>query len=253
MKRTALALAVVFLSALACKAQSSDIKIISDTLVIQAEGSFEADPDLATLTFDISSQDKDLKPAYDKASLALQKVVALAEKNGLPRADVFTGVLLVTPYYEGDRKKRAKSFRVTGQIVLKVRDFSKLGAIMDGSVTDEITDFRSLTYSLFDEEGAKQHAVAEAMHRAMGRANAALEQKGQKVGILRFATVDVSQVRTIVNMPLESRSAILMESLDTSTGFFGKPKSGPPLPPPPVSRPEKITLTATIQCAFQIL
>jgi uncharacterized protein len=254
MKRAALALALVFLSAIACKAQSSDIKIISDTLVIQAEGSFEADPDLATLTFDISSQDKDLKPAYDKASQALQKVVALADKNGLPKADVITGVLLVTPYYEGDRKKRAKSFRVTGQIVLKVRDFSKLGAIMDESVSDEITDFRSLTYSLSDEEAAKQHAVAEAMHRAVGRANAALEQKGQKVGVLRYATVDVSQVHTIVDLPLAAHSALLMESLDTSTGFFGKAKSAPPaLPPPPVSRPGKITLTATIQCAFQIL
>jgi uncharacterized protein YggE len=253
MKRAALALALVFLSALTCKAQSPDIKIISDTLVIQAEGSFEADPDLATLTFDISSQDKDLKPAYDKASQALQKVVALAEKNGLPKANVFTGVLLVTPYYEGDRKKRAKSFRVTGQIVLKVRDFSKLGAIMDESVTDEITDFRSLMYSLSDEEAAKQHAVAEAMRRAVGRANAALEQKGQKVGVLRFATVDVSQVRTISDLTLESRSAMALETVNTSTGFFGRAKSAPPLPPPPASRPEKITLTATIQCAFQIL
>jgi uncharacterized protein YggE len=241
----------VLLLACTCKAQSSDIKIISDTLVIQAEGSFEADPDLATLTFDISSQDKDLKPAYDKASQALQKVVALAEKNGLPKSDVYSGVLLVTPYYEGDRKKRAKSFRVTGQIVLKVRDFSKLGAIMDESVTDEITDFRSLIYSLSDEEAAKQHAVAEAMRRAVGRANAALDQKGQKVGMLRFATVDVSQVHSIVNLPLGSVSAIV-ETVDTSNGFFGKAKIASPAPPP-VSRPEKITLTATIQCAFQIL
>ena len=147
------------------------------------------------MTFDISSQDKDLKPAYDKASQALQKVVALAERNGLSKADIYSGVLLVTPYYEGDRKKRAKSFSVTGQIVLKVRDFAKLGPIMDESVTDEITDFRSLTYSLSDEEGAKQHAVAEAMRRAAGRANAALEQKGQKVGALRFANVDVTQIR----------------------------------------------------------
>jgi len=185
----------------------------------------------------------------------LQKVIALAEKNGLPKADIFSGVLLVTPYYEGDRKKRAKSFSVTGQIVLKVRDFSKLGSIMDESVTDEITDFRSLTYSLSDEEAAKQHAVSEAMRRAVGRANAALEQKGQKVGALRFANVDVTQIRGVTESPLAARSALLMETVITGRQLVDLPGAHKPSAPPPpeMPRPEKITLTATIQCAFQIL
>jgi uncharacterized protein YggE len=251
MKRLALSLPLVLLFAFTCKAQNSDIKIIADTLVIQADGTFEADPDLATLTFDISSQDKDLRPAYDKASLALQKVVALAEKNGISQADIYSGVLLVTPYYEGDRKKRAKSFRVTGQIVLRVRDFTKLGPMMDDSVTDEITDFRSLTYSLADVEAAKQKAVAEAMRRAEGRANAALGQKGQKVGALRFATVDVTQLRTVSDLPLAARSGLLMETVNVQGGYSRSQTVAPP--PPPMPRPEKITLTATIQCAFQIL
>jgi len=246
MKRTALAFSLFFILTVSCKAQSADIKFVADTLVIQADGKFEADPDLATLTFDISSQDKDLKPAYDKASQALQKIIALAEKNGISKADVYSGVLLVTPYYEGDRKKRVKSFHVTGQIVLKVRDFTKLGPIMDESVTDEITDFRSLTYSLSDEEAAKQHAVAEAMRRAVGRANAALEQKGQKVGVLRFANVDVTQLRAI--------SEFGVGGLSTQMSYArGIASTTPAAPLPPMPRPEKIVLSATIQCAFQIL
>ena len=246
MKRLAFCVPALLLFAFTCKAQNSEIKFVADTLVIQADGTFEADPDLATLTFDISSQDKELKPAYDKASQALQKVVALAERNGISKADIFSGVLLVTPYYEGDRKKRAKSFSVTGQIALKVRDFTKLGPIMDESVTDEITDFRSLTYSLSDEEAAKQHAVAEAMKRAVGRANSALEQKGQKVGALRFANVDVTQIRGVSEFGV---SGALQMSYVSKRGGNSIP---PPLPPS-MPRPEKITLTATIQCAFQIL
>lgn len=42
-------------------AQGPEVKFIANTLVVQAEGSYEADPDLATLTFDVSSQDKDLR------------------------------------------------------------------------------------------------------------------------------------------------------------------------------------------------
>ncbi len=37
--------------------QTPDVKFVADTLVVQAEGSYESDPDLATLTFDISTRE----------------------------------------------------------------------------------------------------------------------------------------------------------------------------------------------------
>jgi hypothetical protein len=131
--------------------------------------------------------------------------------------------------------------------VLKVRDFSKLAAIMEESVTDEITDFRSLTYSLADEEAAKQHAVAEAMRRALGRANAALEQKGQKVGALRFASLDVKQLVGVARL----YSLSVNETVEVKGGGGVFASHAAP-PPPPLPRPEKTKVSATVQCAFQI-
>jgi uncharacterized protein YggE len=121
---------------------------------------------------------------------------------------------------------------------------------MDDSVQDGIADFRSLTYSLADEEAAKQRAVAEAMKRAIGRANSALEQKGQKVGALRFASLDVRQLVGVAQFQLSA----MTETVEVESGFFGHAKkpAAPPPPPPPVAHPEKITVSATVQCAFQI-
>jgi len=244
MKRIALFATLLLATALPVRAQNPQTKFITETLVVEAEGTYEADPDLATLTFNISAQENELKKAYDKASASLRKIVELAERNGLKKEEIATGVLTITPFYEGDRKKRAKSYRVQGQIVLKVRDFAKLGALLDESVQDEITDFRSLTYSLVDEEAAKQKAVAEAMKRAIGRANAALEQKGQKVGALRFANLDVKE---LVGLEHVEFFPFLKEELVVH-------KLPPPPPPPPLlGHPEKITVSATVQCAFQIL
>ena len=248
MNRTGICLCFLLLAAPVLHAQNSEPKFIADTLVVQAEGTYESDPDVATLTFDIAAEDKELPTAYGKASQAIQKIVALAEKNGLRKEDVSSGVLTVTPMYGGDRKKRAKSFAVRGQVVLKVRDFSKLGAIMDESVTDEITDFRSLTYSLSDEEGARERAVSEAMRRAIGRATAALAQKGQKVGALRYANLDVRQLMGVAQYSVLNLSQL-------QSGVDNNDKSArrtPPQIPPPLPRPEKITVSATVQCAFQI-
>lgn len=244
----------LFLSGNPAMAQNADIKFIADTLVIQADGTYEADPDLATLTFDISTQDKELKQTYERASQSMQRIISLAEKNGLAKEDLTSGVLTVRPYYDGDKKKRAKYYIVQGQVTMKVRDFSKLGPILEGSVEDGITDFRSLTYSLANEEAAKQKAVAEAMRRAVGRAQAALEQKGQKVGGLRFANLDVKQLVGVSRMDVyqvAQYSTALMETVAVSGGGGGYPKKAPP-PPPPLPQPEKITVSATVQCAFQI-
>jgi uncharacterized protein YggE len=231
------------------RAQTPEIKFIADTLVIQADGSYQADPDLATVVFDISAQDKDLKSTYDQASVSMQKIVNLAEKNGLQKADISSGVLTVRPYYEGDRKKKARSYHLTGEITLRVHDFSKLGPILEGSVEDGITDFRSLTYSLSDEEAAKQKAVAEAMKHAIGRASAALESKGQKVGSLRFANVDVRQLTGLTELNVYSLPGLsAAQTIDVSAD---KHKQGYG-PPPPVPQPEKISVSASIQCAFQI-
>src|SRR5438128_220272 len=58
-------LAVFFLASLIAFAQTPELKFIADTLVVQADGTYDADPDLATLTFQIFAQDKDIKRAYD--------------------------------------------------------------------------------------------------------------------------------------------------------------------------------------------
>jgi uncharacterized protein YggE len=241
-------------------AQQAEVKFIADTLVVQAEGRYESDPDLAILAFDVLSQEKELKEAYSKASQSMQTIVGVAQRNGLAKEAIQTGVLTVTPFYEGDRKKRARAYRVQGHVILKIQDFAKVGTIMDESVQDGIADFRSLTYQLSNEEAAKQKAVADAMHRAAGRATVALEQTKQKLGPARSVSLEVHNligIAQIQSLPygiyasdsLEERS----ERSGSGGGIFGMAKKalGPPPPPPPV-QPEKITITASVQCVFGI-
>jgi hypothetical protein len=181
----------------------------------------------------------------------MHQIVDLAERNGVQKDDVSTGVLTVAPIYEGDRKKRAHSYYVQGQIILRIRDFTHIAPILDGSVEDGVADFRSLIYSLADEEAAKKQAVAEAMRRAIGRASIALEQKGQKLGALRYMSLDVKQLVGVAR--LETLPYLDTSVDEESNGIFAHRKAAPPPPPPPPpQRPEKITISASVQCAFQI-
>jgi uncharacterized protein YggE len=245
MKTMALSVSLLVLFVLPAAGQTQDVKVIADTIVVQAEGTYAADPDLATVEFDISTQEKELKRAYDNATQSLRRIVELAERNGLKKEEISTGVLTVVPLYEGDRKRKTRAYVVQGRVVLRVRDFSRIGPILDDSLQDGIADFRSLTYSLADEEAAKQLAVAEAMRRAVGRATVALEQKKQKLGTLRYATLDVRQLVGVARM----EAMQVMASETALTVGRAKAVSSPPFP---ATRPEKITVAASIQCLFQI-
>jgi uncharacterized protein YggE len=254
MKRTLCVLGVWFFCSLFAPGQGPEVKFIADTLVVQADGTYEADPDLATMTFQIFSQDKDIKRAYAAATQSMQRIVDLAGQNALKKEDITTGVLTVAPVYEGDRKKRARSYYVQGNVVLRIRDFSRIGPILDGSVEDGVADFRSLGYSLADEEAAKKQAVAEAMRRAVGRASIALEQKGQKLGTLRYMSLDVKQLVGVAQLQsMAYLPGLATETVEVSAGsggrFFHKAAPPPPLPP---AQPQKIAVSASVQCAFQI-
>ena len=253
MKRCFCALGLLVLGSVSVAAQAPEVKFIADTLVVQADGTYEADPDLATMTFQIFSQDKDIKHAYAAATQSMQSIVDLAGRNGLKKEDVTTGVLTVAPVYEGDRRKRARSYYVQGNVVLRIRDFSRIGPVLDGSVEDSVADFRSLTYSLADEEAAKKQAVAEAMRRAVGRASIALEQKGQKLGVLRYMSLDVKQlvgVAQLQTLPLYTTTETV--EVNGMSNLWNRKRAVPPPPPLPQAQPQKIAVSATVQCAFQI-
>jgi len=169
------------------------------------------------------------------------------------RTAVTLGILTLAPSYDRDRKNRPKSYTVHGQITLKVRDLSTLGPILDGAVEEGVVEFRSMTYSLQDEEAAKERAVAAAMHSAVGRASAALTQSGQRLGAVRYANVDVKQLVGVTQIQPLVSGAQLTEMVELSSGASSAASPQMPPPPPfPTMSPEKITVSATVQCAFQI-
>ncbi|HEX3153652.1 MAG TPA: SIMPL domain-containing protein [Candidatus Angelobacter sp.] len=245
----------VLLAPMFAVAQQPEIKFIADTLVVQAEGKYESDPDLAIMAFDVSSQEKELKDAYAKASQSMRTIASVAERNGLGKDAIQTGVLTITPFYEGDRKKRARAYRVQGHVILRIQDFAKVGPIMDESVQDGIADFRSLTYELSNEEAAKQKAVADAMHRAAGRATVALEQTKQKLGPARSVSLEVRDLIGIAQIQgMQFYAGDTLEERSSGAGIFGTKTMAhlPPPPPPPPVQPEKITIKASVQCVFSI-
>ena len=246
MKRAIPLVLLLLAGPLLAAAQAQDVKLLVDTIVVQAEGTYEADPDLATLTFVVFGEDKKLARAYELATEGLTRIVELAERNKVAKADVSAGVFSVTPLYDGKRKPRA--YRVHTTVTIKMRDLSRVAFVIDDAVEAGVAELRSASYSLADEEQAKQKAVAEAMRRAQQRARTAVGENGRQLGELRYANLDVKQPVAMVQFMTAGVSPGFEEEAGAG-GLLSRAKVAAPLPP---IAPERITVRATAQCVFQI-
>jgi len=246
MKRgVSFAAVVIFILACPKVAHSQDVKLPLDTLTVEATGEFEAEPDRATIAFFIRVQERGMRKAYDLAGASLQRILQVAQRNGLGSREIQTGRLSVLPVQDwNDKKLKARAYRVEGTVKLIVTDFAKIGPLIDDSVQEGIVDFRSLTYSLVDEESAKQQAITQAMHRAQSRAKAALGENGRQLGALRTISVDVQTVQPRTQLLGYAGGLAMMRADDDAKMALA--------PPAADSSPERVRVLANVKCLYQV-
>lgn len=246
-------LALLILALIPLVASAQEVKLVTDSVTVQAEATHNADPDTAKLVFAVLAQEKELQRAYDKATAAMQRILALAERNGFAKSDVTAGALRVFPIQDySDKKIKVRSYRVENEITLTTRDFTRIAPLVDEAVQEGIVEFRSLSYSLSDEEAAKQRAIAEATRRAELRARAALADAKRSLGALRAVSIEVKQPVRLYEWPvlraavMESYNARFTRSDDQSLASVA------PSGYLPATSPGKISIVATVQCIFQL-
>jgi len=211
----------------------------ANTIYTGAEGKFEAAPDTVVLRLDIAAQDDTSHAAYDKASAAAERARQVLKANGIDPKAAQVGFYSVQPMYDWKNPKhKVIGYRVTTNITLKLRDFSKVGALTGQLADIEETQNQSLNYILEDIEQAKAKAAEDALKKARSQAAAVASAGGRVLGELLFATVDVYQ--QIVPIPMTARSM--------AAGV------APAAPTPPTAEftPQTVTVNAHVNAMFAL-
>lgn len=176
-----------------------------NTIYSGADGKFEAAPDTAVLHLDIAAQDDSSRAAYDKAAAAAERARQVLKSNGVDPKLAQVGFYSVQPMYDWKNPKhKVIGYRVTTNVTLKLRDFSKIGALTEQLADIEDTQNQSLSYILEDIETAKAKAAEDALKKARNQAGAVAAAGGRTLGELLYATVDVSP--QILPVPMVMRS-----------------------------------------------
>lgn len=219
-------------------AQAAPSAIQVNTIYAGADGKFEAAPDTAVVTMNIASQQDTSRAAYDKAAVAVDRVRQILKNSGIDVKAAQFSLYQMQPVVDWkDPKRKVIAYRVTADMTLKLRDFSKAGELIGQLANIEDTQNQSVTYTLEDIEQAKAKASEDALKKARNQANAVASAGGRTLGELLYASVDVNQPNIVpVFTPMMAKAAV----------------AGATPPPTAEFTPQTVTINAHVNALFAL-
>ncbi len=182
--RTSLtALAIAGALSMPALAQENSMTKQPARIVVTGEGSMTMAPDMAVLNLAVLREAKTARDAMTANNEAMSKVLDAMKTAGVEDRDLQTGGLSIQPRYvypddkNGLKQPTITGYSVTNSLTVRVRDLSKVGAVLDQSVTLGVNQGGDLSFvndnpaSTINE--ARKRAVADAVAKAKTLADAA--------------------------------------------------------------------------------
>lgn len=210
-----------------------------NSVYVGADGKVEAAPDTAQIQMNVSVQDDSPQAAYQQASKNVDQVRQVLRANGLDTKLATVGFLSVQPIYEWKPKQRVIGYRVTTDVTLKLKDFSKIGPITQQLAEANVSETQTLNYILENMDEAKNHAVEDAYRRARNSAETVARASGRTLGDLSYASVDTFESPRIV-MPRMNRAMAAVA-----------PNAATPAPTEDFT-PQTVTVSAHVNALFNL-
>ena len=210
MKTISFFLAILFLSSIPGRAQEHPtVAAQANTVYVSADGKFEAAPDTALIQFNVSVQDSTSQAAYQGTAKNVEQVRQVLRSNGVDPKAAAIGFFSVQPVYEWKPKQHVVGYRVTADVALKLKDFSKVGPITQQLADANVSETQTLNYILENIDEAKSRAIEDAYRRARASADTIAHASGRTLGDLSYASVDTfDNIRPIAPRMARSMAAM---------------------------------------------
>jgi uncharacterized protein YggE len=237
MKVARIAGTLILLLSHAALAQNTSSAITPNTIYIGGDGKFEAAPDTAVVTFGISAQEPTSRAAYDHAAQSSEQIRELLRKNGIDPKTAEIGFFSLQPVYDfKTAKRKLVAYRGNSNVTLKLKDFTKVGPILQGLADLDVTENQQISYILDNIDEGKVKAAQDALQRARQEAAAVASTGGRTLGEMIYVSVDTFEPPR----PMPMMRATTMERVGAA-----------PEPTTEFSA-QKITVTAHVNVLFML-
>ena len=239
MKSLAYFALLLFASIMVAAQEHPALTAQQNTVYVGADGKYESVPDTAQIQFNISVQDDTSQVAFQRASKNVDQVRQVLRGNGIDPKAAAIGFLSVQPIYDWKNpKQRVVGYRVTTDVTLKLKDFSKVAPITQQLADANVSESQTLNYTLENMDEAKNHAVEDAYRRARNSADTLAHASGRVLGELSYASIDTFEnPRVVMRSMARPMSAMATAGAPAPTEEF---------------TPQTVTVTAHVNALFNL-
>lgn len=186
-------------------------------IVVTGTGEVTAQPDMATIRLGVTHQDADAADAMNRVSEDVRKLFETVAEFGIQPRDLQTASLRLDTIWENRRSNdqgppRISGFVASNDISIRVRDFARLGELLDRLLRDGANQFSGVSFAvqrpepLVDE--ARRRAVADAKRKAELYAQAAGVRMGEVLEIREPGAASVPAPRMSRMEPIMAEAAM---------------------------------------------
>lgn len=162
------------------------------TLPVTASASVTSEPDQALVTAAVITEGKDAAKVSAENAQKMTAVYAAMAQAGIPRSDIKTSQLSLTPRYdyESRKKPRIVGYTANNTVSVKTYDLSKVSTVVDSFVQAGANNISNVQFSLRDPEAVETQVLDKAISKARRKAQAIANSAGITLGTLQSLTSD---------------------------------------------------------------
>ncbi|TPW30350.1 SIMPL domain-containing protein [Pararhizobium mangrovi] len=190
------------LAPLPASAQSeSSVANEPGTITVTGEGTAKKAPDMAVITLTVLRQGETARAALDANNSAMGSVLSAMESDGIAEKDLQTSGFSIKPRYATAKNKDSNSestqivgYQVTNTLSVRIHDLSKVGDILDQSVSLGVNQGGNIRFTNEDPSAPMSEARKSAMNDAISKAKALTQAANVELGPIKLITEETNSM-----------------------------------------------------------
>ncbi len=186
------------------------------TISLSATGKSIVVPDMAELSLSVVREAATAREALDASNAAMTEVMAAMREAGMAERDLQTSQFSIQPqyrYFQPDPQGMVKppdiiGYQVTNGLMVRLRDLTKVGAVLDRSVTLGVNSGGGIGFTTSQPEAALEQARKDAVERAIAKARTLTETAGVGLGRIVSMSEQGGQPPRMVQMGRMAEASI---------------------------------------------
>lgn len=154
-------------------------------LFVTAEAEVHVAPDRAHLSVAVETRGRTSQQAGAENARIQTAVLGALRRQGVESAQLQTRAVQVNPEYQYPQdggRPTVTGYVARNEIVVEVRDLTKIGALIDASLSQGATNITGPHFSLANPDSSRRKALEMAVEKALADARVMAQAAGVRVG-----------------------------------------------------------------------